>query len=214
MKAYLLKSLVILLTFLATLPAQAQDDTAGMQEIVAGLQTSLDLSDKQVAQMQTLLVEYRAKMDGILLKYEGQEEPDVAAMIGEMRGARDGYRKDLQGILSKDQYEKYMAKVDSILTDMFNDLAEIKMMEVQPQIDLTDGQVESLAPIVGKSMLSTVRLLIENAGTRLSVPKKVGIGNTMKKIEKEKRAGMEQILTPEQLTAYDKYKEEQKAKKK
>ena len=87
-------------------------------------------------------------------------------------------------------------------------------MDVQSQIGLTDGQVESLAPIVGKSMMSTVSLLIENAGTRLSVPKKVGIGNTMKKIEKDKRAGMEQILTPEQLAAYDKYKEEQKANKK
>jgi hypothetical protein len=36
----------------------------------------------------------------------------------------------------------------------------------------------------------------------------------MKKIEKEKRAGMEQIMTGAQMDAYDKYKEEQKAKKK
>lgn len=153
-------------------------------------------------------------LDGILLKYEGEEEPDVGAMIGEIRGVRDGYRKDLQAILSPDQYGIYTAKIDQILTDMFNDLAEIRLMDVQPQIELTDGQVESLVPIVGKSMLSTVRLLFEHAGTRLSLPKKVSIGKSMKKIEKEKRAGMEQIMTGAQMDAYDKFKEEQKAQRK
>jgi hypothetical protein len=59
-----------------------------------------------------------------------------------------------------------------------------------------------------------VRLLFENAGTRLSVPKKISIAKNLKKIEKEKRDAMENILTPDQLAAYDKYKEEQKAARK
>ena len=63
-------------------------------------------------------------------------------------------------------------------------------------------------------MKSTVQLLFANAGTRLSLPKKVSIGNSMKKIEKEKRAGMEQIMTGAQMDAYDKFKEEQKAARK
>ena len=212
MRTNIFKSILIIAAFFTAFNSYAQEE-GGMQELVAGLKEPLDLSDKQVTQVETLLIQYRANMDGILLKYEDQEEPDVGAMIGEIRGARDGYRKDLQGILSKDQYEKYMAKVDEVMTGMFNDLAEIKMMDVQPLIDLTDGQVESLVPILGKSMLSTIRLLFENAGTRLSIPKKVSIGKTMKKIEKEKRAGMEQIMTPDQLAAYDKYKEENKKKK-
>ena len=191
--------------------SMAQQD---MEEVMANLQESLDLSDKQVTQVQNLLVQYRAKLDGVLLKYEDEEEPDVGKMIGEIRDVRDGYRKDLQGILSKDQYNKYIGLIDSVLQGMFNDLAEIRLMDVQPQIDLTDGQLESLVPIVGKSLLSTVRLLFENAGTRLSVPKKISIAKNLKKIEKEKRAGMENILTPDQLAAYDKYKEEQKAARK
>ncbi len=191
--------------------SMAQQD---MEEVMANLQESLDLSDKQVTQVQNLLVQYRAKLDGVLLKYEDEEEPDVGKMIGEIRDVRDGYRKDLQGILSKDQYNTYMGLIDSVLQGMFNDLAEIRLMDVQPQIDLTDGQLESLVPIVGKSLLSTVRLLFENAGTRLSVPKKISIAKNLKKIEKEKRAGMENILTPDQLAAYDKYKEEQKAARK
>jgi len=213
MKRLFMKKLIIMCVIGVLISAQsfAQQD---MEEVVANLQESLDLSDKQVTQVQNLMVQYRAKLDGVLLKYEDEEEPDVGKMIGEIRDVRDGYRKDLQGVLSKDQYNNYINQIDNILQGMFNDLAEIRLMDVQPQIDLTDGQLESLVPIVGKSLLSTVRLLFENAGTRLSVPKKISIAKNLKKIEKEKRAGMENILTPDQLAAYDKYKEEQKAARK
>ena len=204
--------LSVLIIISITISSKAQEKD--MQEVLTNLTEMLDLSDTQVPKVQSLLLQYRGMLDGILLKYEDQEEPDVGAMIGEIRGVRDGYRKDLQAILSPDQYGIYMAKIDEILTDMFNDLAEIRLMDVQKEANLTDGQLESLVPIVGKSMISTVQLLFENAGTRLSLPKKVSIGKTMKKIEKEKRAGMEQIMTGAQMDAYDKYKEEQKAKKK
>jgi len=185
-----------------------------MEEVMVNLTKKLDLSDKQVGQVQTLLVQYRAKLDGILLKHEGAEEPDVAGMMGEIRGVRDGYRKDLQTILSKDQYSIYLAQIDSILTDMFNDLAEIRLMDVQNEVHLTDAQLESLVPIVGKGLKSIVQLLFENAGQRLSVPKKIKISKSLKKIEKEQRAGMENILTPEQLSIYDANKEEQKKARK
>jgi len=185
-----------------------------MEVVIVSLTEKLDLSDKQVQQVQTLLVQYRATLDGILLKHEGAEEPDVAGMIGEIRGVRDNYRKDLQTILSKDQYSIYLAQIDDILTDMFNDLAEIRLMDVQNEANLTDAQIESLVPIVGKGLKSTVQLLFENAGDRLSVPKKIKISKSLKKIEKEQRAGMENILTPEQLSLYDAYKEEQKQARK
>ena len=211
MKFFTKFTLALLVVFSIALSSRAQE--GDMQEVMAGLTEMLDLSDTQVGQVQALLTEYRGKLDGVLLKYEDEEEPDVGAMIGEIRGVRDGYRKDLQGVLSKDQYSTYMAQVNSVLQGMFNDLAEIRLMDVQEQTSLTDAQVEQLTPIIGKSLLSTVQLLFENAGTRLSVPKKVSIGKTMKKIQKEQRAGLEQVLTPKQLAAYDKYKEEQKAKK-
>ena len=185
-----------------------------METAVVNLSEKLNLTEKQVAQVQTLMVEYRAKLDGVLLKHEGEEEPDVGAMIGEVRDVRDAYRKDLKGILSKEQYEGYLAAIDSVLTDMFNDLAEIRLMDVQKEVGLSDDQLVSLIPVVSKGLKSTVQLLFENAGGRLSVPKKIKIGKNVKKIEKERRAGMETILTPDQMALYDAFKEEQKASRK
>jgi hypothetical protein len=198
--------LIVLIGVLFVPTTKAQE----MEEVMVNLTEKLDLSDKQVTQIQTLLVQYRANLDGILLKHEGEEEPDVAGLIGEIREVRDNYRKDLQTIISKDQYSIYLAQIDGILTDMFNNLAEIRLMDVQNETHLTDAQLESLVPIVGKGLKSTVQLLFENAGDRLSIPKKIKISKSLKKIEKEQRAGMENILTPEQLSIYDANKEERK----
>jgi len=185
-----------------------------METAVVNLTETLNLTEKQVAQVQTLMVQYRAKLDGVLLKHEGEEEPDVAEMIGEVRDVRDSYRKDLKEILSKEQYEGYLAAIDSVLTDMFNDLAEIRLMDVQTEVGLSDDQLVSLIPIVSKGLKSTVQLLFENAGGRLSVPKKIKLSKNVKKIEKERRAGMETVLTPDQMVLYDAFKEEQKASRK
>ncbi len=209
MKIIGILSLVLFLSLSVT-NLHAQGDEG---EMMANIKETLDLSDTQVEQVSVVFKTFRGNVDNILLKYEGQEEPDMGAMVGEIRTERDNMNKGLQAVLSKNQFETYQAKLNEILTDMFNDLAEIRLIDLQPSMDLTDKQIVDLKPIIGKSMLQTVKLLFENAGTRLSLPKKVSLGNQMKKIEKEKRAGMENILTPAQMAAYDAYKEEQKNKK-
>lgn len=210
---YLKLSLVLFIIGTTFNSIQAQDQKVS-EEMMANMTAMLDLSDVQQGQMTELLVKYRGSIDWILAKYEGEEEPDVAAMIGEIRAERDGYRKELAGVLSPDQYDIYMARVNEVLTDMFQDLAEIRLWDIQPAVALTDKQVEDLKPILGKSMMKTVQLLFENAGQKLSLPKKIKIKNAMKAIEKEKKEGMTSILTPAQMSAYDQYKEEQKEARK
>ena len=212
MKTIIIKiSLILVVIGMAFNSVQAQVTS---EETIANMTTLLDLSDVQQGQMSELMTKYRGSIDWILAKYEGEEEPDVKAMIEEIRGERDAYRKELQGILSTNQYEIYMAKIDEILSDMFRDLAEIRLWEIQPVIALTDKQVVDLTPILGKSMKETVQLLFDNIKAKMSLPTKIKIKNHMKKIEKEKRSAMEKIMTPAQMGAYDQYKEEQKAARK
>lgn len=212
MKTILLKlSIVLLIIGTAFNSVQAQEVS---EETMANMTALLDLSDIQQGQMGELMNKYRGSIDWILAKYEGEEEPDVAAMIEEIRGERDAYRKELGGILSTNQYDTYMAKIDQILTDMFRDLAEIRLWEVQPVVALTDKQVVDLTPILANSLKKTIQLLFDNVKAKMSLPTKIKIKNNMKKIEKEKRAAMENILTPAQMGAYDQYKEEQKEERK
>ena len=169
MKVLFLKlSLVLIIIGTTFTSMQAQEVS---EETMANLTAQLDLSGVQQGQMSELMVKYRGSIDWILAKYEGEEEPDVGAMIGEIRGERDAYRKELQGILSTNQYDTYLAKIDQILTDMFRDLAALRLLDIQTAIALTDKQVVDLTPILGKSMKQTVQLLFENMSEKLSLSK-------------------------------------------
>ena len=181
-------------------------------EIVAELKAPLGLSDEQAQQMSALMTKYKDQMDKTLAKHEDAEEPDVEAMIADVRGVRDGYRKELSKILSKEQNQAYLSKVEEIIEEMFSDIAEIRLIDMQPKLTLSDEQVEKLAPVLGKSMREIVRIVFENAGTRLGLRKKIKIGKSLKKLQRDTRTAVEGILTPEQLKAFDAYREEQKAK--
>ncbi|UCH84557.1 MAG: hypothetical protein JSW50_02355, partial [Candidatus Latescibacterota bacterium] len=124
---------------------------------------------------------------------------------------RDDYRKELQKILSKEQYEGYLAMVDAVMTEMMSDVAEIRLMDIQPKCTLTDEQVEQLAPIMGKGMLDMVRLIFENADKKLTAPKKIKLAKSVKSIQADMDKQINAVLTEEQQKAYAEYKESKKS---
>jgi|AVFP01.1.fsa_nt_gi hypothetical protein len=186
---------------------QAQDEAA---ELVEKLTAELDLTASQREHMKAEIIDFRNSVDQITTKYEGEEEPDVVAMVAEIREVRQGYLDKVEEILNPNQFKKYVSLEDIFITDMFNDLASIRLMDVQPRLDLTDNQVEDLTPIVGTSMKKTMNVLFENAGLPLTFNRKLGIGKELRTIEKEKRESMEKILSPDQFARYDAYREEMK----
>jgi Spy/CpxP family protein refolding chaperone len=189
-------------------PAVAQDGDP--EEILAELQTQLKLSDEQTQQVGAAMGKMSKELESTLAKHENAEEPDAAAMIGDVKKVRDDYRKELQKILSKEQYEGYLAMVDAVMTEMMTDVAEIRLMDIQPKCTLTDEQVEQLAPIMGKGMLDMVRLLFENADKKLTMPKKVKLGKAVKSIQSDMDKQINAVLTEEQQKKYAEYKEAQK----
>lgn len=203
-----MKYLLLILTFLYFLPNTVVSQE--ISEIVLNISEPLNLSEDQILSVTSLMEKYRGEMDEVLAKHEDAAEPDPEKMIADIRAVRDQYRSDLSKILDKEQYGQYSLKVEQILTEMFSNLAEIRLIEMQPMFDLTDDQILQLKPVFGQSMYKMVKIIMDNAGTRLTIPKKVGLANSIKKIQKETRDGLEKTLTSEQLQAYDKWKEEQK----
>lgn len=186
----------------------AQDDDKA--EILAELKSKLELTDEQTQQVGAAMGKMTKELEATLAKHENAEEPDGAAMIGDVKKVRDDYRKELQKILSKEQYQGYLAMVDAVMLEMMSDVAEIRLMDIQPKCTLTDEQVEQLAPIMGKGMLDMVRLLFENADKKLTAPKKIKLGKAVKSIQKDMDKQINAVLTEEQQKAYAAYKESQK----
>jgi hypothetical protein len=178
-------------------------------DIVELLAQELKLDDQQKQNLDTEMERYANQLNKLIEDQES-EDADPDALIKGVKQAQDGHNKELEKIFSPEQFQQYNALKEKVIKGMFNDLAEIKLMDIQPKTSISDEQVTELVPILGNSMYSIIKIAWENAGKKLRAPQKIKLAKEMKRIQADARAGIEKVLTPEQLKAWDKYKEEQK----
>jgi hypothetical protein len=206
LKRYILTVLFILTMLISTTYSQEMD------EVIGELKESLELSEEQETQFAEVLKKYAVRLNETMDKYENAEDADPKDKLSDLKAVRDDYREDLQKILSKNQYEKYQELINDVLHEMFSDIAEIKLMDLQKPLDLTDSQMEQLAPILGKSIMDIMKIVVENGDKRMSMPRKVKVGKAMKKIQSATGDEVGKILTPTQIEKWEKIKEEKKKK--
>jgi hypothetical protein len=179
------------------------------EDIVEFLAKELKLDDQQKQNLNTEMERYANQLNKLIEDQES-EDADPDALIKGVKQAQDGHNKELEKIFSPEQFQQYNALKEKVIKGMFSDLAEIKLMEIQPKTSISDEQVTELVPILGNTMYSIIKIAWENAGKKLRAPQKIKLAKEMKRIQADARAGIEKVLTPEQLKAWDKYKEEQK----
>jgi hypothetical protein len=197
---------LILLFIVPIISSYSQD----LEDIVSELQEELQLNDDQAEQLSAALVKYSQEMNTELAKHEDAEEPDTKAMIGDIKKAQDNYRNELSNILTDEQYDAYLNYVDKVMTEMFGDIAEIKLMDLQPVLDLSDEQITKLNPVLGEGMLGLVKVVFEYGDKKMNKRTKIKMGKKLKKIQSKTDSGVKEILTPEQYEKYQEYKEEKK----
>jgi len=203
---YVLITLIIgiLLTFTTNSMASTDSD-----DIVVFLAQELKLDDQQKQNLNTEMERYANQLNKLIEDQES-EDADPDALIKGVKQAQDGHNKELEKIFTKEQLQQYNALKEKVIKGMFSDLAEIKLMDIQPKTSISDEQVSQLVPILGNSMYNIIKIAWENAGKTLRAPQKIKLAKELKRIQADSRAGIEKVLTPEQLKAWDKYKEEQK----
>jgi len=184
-----------------------------LDDIVSELQEELNLNDEQAEQLSAALVNYSLEMNTELAKHEDAEEPDTKAMIGGIKKAQENYRYELADILTDEQYEAYLNYVDKVMTEMFGDIAEIKLMDLQPILDLSDEQITQLNPVLGEGMLGIVKVVFEYGDKKMNKRTQIKMGKKLKKIQSKTDSGVKEILTPEQYEKYQEYKEAKKNQK-
>ncbi len=200
----------ILLLFIVPINSSYSQD---LEDIVSELQEELQLNDDQAEQLSAALVNYSQEMNTELAKHEDAAEPDTKAMISGIKKAQDNYRYQLADILTDEQYEAYLNYVDKVMTEMFGDIAEIKLMDLQPVLDLSDEQITQLNPVLGEGMLGIVKVVFEYGDKKMNKRTKIKMGKKLKKIQSKTDSGVKEILTPEQYEKYQEYKEAKKNQK-
>ncbi len=189
---------------LAPSSANAQEIDAAM--ILEELTVELDLTDEQAQQVGGLLQQFAIDLAEATEQAEG-EEPDGQKMLSDVKAVRAKFREGMQGVLTPEQFEAFEVLVESVFQEIFAEIAELKITDLRPVLDLSDDQAAALKPVMGSAM---VRVLVEYGDKRMNTRTKLRMANALKKIQADMKAGMGEILTPEQMAAYDAYKEAQK----
>ena len=203
------------LLFLGPRPALGETPDVDTADILATLTEQLELTDEQVPQVATALQDFAKAMDAATAP-AADEEPDHQKMIGDIKKARSDFRGSMEKTLTKEQYAKFDAGVDQVFQGMFEDIAAIQIMDLQPVLALTDEQATALAPVMGTALRNVVATLFEYGDKKLRAPTKIKLGKHLKGIQSDMKNGMSAILSPEQMQQYEAYvaakKEKQKEK--
>ena len=200
-----LAGLALLLVLPGSVLAQGDDG-----DVLADLAEALELTDEQVPQVEALLEKFAADMDAAAALAE-VEEPDNQAILGAVKKARSDFKSGMKGVLDKEQFETLETTIDAIFQEMFEDIAEIRLIDLEPVLDLTPEQIEALKPVMGTGLRQIIAVVFEYGDKRLTMPRKVKMGKKVKRIQADMDAGMAEILSDEQLAKYEAYKEASKS---
>jgi len=201
---FIISALLFSITAIAA-EKKADDDIAAI------LAQELKLDEQQTQQMRAAMQKFGAQLEKLFAEQEA-EDADPEKLISGVKQAQDAHNKELQGILSKDQFKAYEALKEKAIKGIFTDLIAIQLMDIQPKTSLSNEQIDKLAPVLADTKYKIIKIAWENAGKQLRPRQKISLGRQLKSIQGEARAAAEKILTPEQLQAWDKYNEEQQKK--
>jgi Spy/CpxP family protein refolding chaperone len=191
-------------------PAHAQRAAIDAEETVGFLQEELGLTDDQAQQVGGAVGEFVQSVQAAQEKKEADDESDGMAMMADIKAARGVYQKEMEGILTPEQWEQYQALVDETMNEIYQEIAHLKIQDLEQPLQLSDAQVEQLKPIIGTGMRQMIGTVFEFSDKRMSVPNKLKLANALKKAKKQMDAGMEQVLTPEQWAQVEAMREEKK----
>jgi hypothetical protein len=205
--------LLVLLISPLTFAAGAMDDFSP-DEIVAELKPELDLNDQQVKDMTAALGELGKTLHALTEKEEANKEEDSSEFIKGVKQAQDDYQVKLKGILNDKQLQTYNELKEAAIMDMMKDLAEIKLLDIQPHVGFSDEQLEKLVPVMAENMRGLIKVAWENAGKHLRLRQKIKIAKKLKHMQRDAQKQVEQILTGEQYKKWEEFKKQQQEKQK
>ena len=183
-------------------------------DVVTELKTKLNLNDQQVKEVTTALTDLSNRLNALVNKQEGAEEDnDPHEFINGVKEAQADYQKKLKTILTDSQMQSYDALKEKVIMEALDNLAAIKLMDIQDQIGFSDEQLNKLTPVLGEDMRGLIKIAWKYAGeSRIRVLEKIKIARELKEIQHKSEGKVKQILTPDQYKKWEAYKKQQQGK--
>jgi len=183
-------------------------------DIVAVLKTNLKLNDQQVKEVTAALTDLSHTLNTLVNNQDGAtEDDDPHEFIIGVKEAQANYQAKLKTILTDSQMQGYDALREKVIMEALDNLAAIKLMDIQDQIGFSDDQLKKLTPVLGESMRGLIKIAWKYAGERrIRLGEKIRIARELKEIQHQSEQQVKQILTPDQYTKWEAYKKQQQSK--
>ena len=183
-------------------------------DIVAELKTKLKLNDQQVKEVTAALTDLSTTLNTLVNNQEGAtENDDPHEFINGVKEAQAHYQARLKQILTDSQMQSYDVLKEQVIMEALDNLAAIKLMDIQDQIGFSDDQLKKLTPVLGESMRGLIKIAWKYAGERrIRLGEKIRIARELKEIQHKSEQQVKQILTPDQYTKWEAYKKQQQGK--
>jgi hypothetical protein len=178
------------------------------------MKTELGLSDRQVGQVEELLVDRYGRVKAAVDEFGGVSFDSVVDVLAEARSVRDEFIPSLKAVLSDEQraklgslpkaHEIYVAAAGGWLTEAYLDKLSRKVGLSQEQ--LTDLRSVTLEHF--RDAVSIVEGVIENGGAKKVVLDAVV---DLRGVQRQTQRDVEKRLTDEQTAKLERFREESDA---
>jgi hypothetical protein len=198
----------------AAAPAEAQPFDAGRlaDQALGQVRARLKLTNDQIVQIKPLLIDTMTKLRQTLIDYSSPDGVMFPALVQEFRDTREKFRTSVVPMLTPDQQKEFMVirrEVDQQLRDT---LCDARLAQVKPHLALRPDQEPPVRTILCED-LERKRDLVAGMTTSSGGPASPQPPAPLyQKIQDDTEARLRQVLSPEQMKAYEAYRDGLKAK--
>lgn len=195
-------------------PAATQPfDAARLADQALGqVRSRLRLTDDQIVQIRPLLMDNMTKLRQTLIDYSSPDGVMFPALVQEFRGTREKFRSSLEPILSPDQMKGFIVIRHEVDAQLRDTVCDARLAAVKPRLALRPDQDQPVRDILCRDFEAKRDLVAgmtaSDGGPAAPRPPTA----LYQEVQDETEARLRQTLTPEQMKAYEAYRDELKAK--
>ena len=179
--------------------------TPDVSDVVTKLKAKLNLNDQQVKEVSSALTKFATTLETLTDNQKSaHEDDDPHDFIKAVKEAQENYQEQLKKILTSAQMQSYEALKQKVIMDALDNLAAIKLMDLQDKVGFSDDQLKKLTPVLGESMGGLIKIAWKYAGERrIRLGQKIRIARELKEIQHKSEGEVKQILTPDQYKKWE-----------
>lgn len=180
-------------------------------EVAALLQRRLDLSPQQVKDLQPVIDAYARSVSGAIESRRGNGVEGWSTLLDDLDSYHQELESRLAGVLTPAQMAELEQVKDEVRTEVSAHLEERAFSGLAERLHLSEGERKRVLAVYQEDWRRK-RALVEKYRGQRGRSASRDVGRELKAIHEDTERDLQTILTPQQMSDYRDYREEQRKK--